>query len=434
MTEPALPSLRYVSISPERVRLDESQRALLDRVNAQVTGRQSVEQIIDLLFETTRAICPCDRIGIAFLTDDQQRIRSHYVRADYEPIRLGTGYVEPLGGSSLAGVIESGRCRILNDLPAYLEAKPESRSSRLLVEEGVRSSMTCPLYVDDRVVGVLFRSSRQIGSYDEKLVAMHLSVAGQLSQAVEKVHIIDQLRQANRAYGEMLGFVSHELKSPVSSMITDATVLTEGYAGELTDRQRDVLGRLIRKGHYLLNLVREYLDLARIESGQMSLRARQDVDFAAEVVEPAIELVAPQIEQAGAELERDLPDSMPPVECDAELMKVALVNYLSNAVKYGRAEQGRIRLTVRREADGLGCAVWNAGPGFPPGQRQNLFRKFSRLSLPEFRDRKGTGVGLFAVWQIARLHGGRCEATSQPGQWACFELFIPQPLARAEQD
>jgi signal transduction histidine kinase len=133
------------------------------------------------------------------------------------------------------------------------------------------------------------------------------------------------------------------------------------------------------------------------------------------------------------DLQRDLPESMPPVECDVELMKVALVNYLSNGVKYGRDEDGSIRLTVRCDGDGLRVSVWNAGPGFPPGQRQNLFRKFSRLSLPEFRDRKGTGVGLFAVWQIARLHGGSCEATSQPGQWACFELSLPQPLAESSE-
>ncbi len=420
-------NVRYVSAGPP-ASLDDSVRARLDTISRKITGRESIEQAIDFLFQATHDLYPCDRVGLAFLTDDDQRIRSHYVRADYEPIRLGNGYVEELAGSSLAEVLLTGRCRIISDLQAYLQANPDSHSTRLLVDEGVRSSLTCPLYVDGRIVGVLFRSSRQPDSYDESMVALHQAVAEPLSQAVEKIHIIDQLRQVNRAYMEMLGFVSHELKSPVSSMITDATVLADGYAGEINDKQQSVLQRMMRKGHHLLNIVGEYLDLARIESGEMKLRARNEVDFISEVAQPAIELVQAQLEQQEVDFTIEMPDAMPGCQCDAELMKIVLVNYLSNAVKYGRRSNPQVRLAVRRDEAGISGWVWNAGQGFTPVQRRQLFRKFSRLSVPAFADRKGTGVGLYAVWKILQLHGGSVDATSEPGQWARFEFFLPQPL------
>ncbi len=93
----------------------------------------------------------------------------------------------------------------------------------------------------------------------------------------------------------MLAFVSHELKNPVASMITDARVLADGYLGPVAPAQAQKLERLMAKGRYLLDLVREYLDLARMEGGHMALRPRP-CDFGAEVVEPAAELIAAQLQ------------------------------------------------------------------------------------------------------------------------------------------
>ncbi len=96
-----------------------------------------------------------------------------------------------------------------------------------------------------------------------------MAIAERLSQAVEKAWRIEELEQANYAYTQMLGFVSHELKSPVASMVTDARLLADGYLGDMPPQQKDKLERLIRKGEYLLDLVREYLDLARVEGGEL---------------------------------------------------------------------------------------------------------------------------------------------------------------------
>jgi hypothetical protein len=409
------------------------QQRVLEEVNRRVAARQSVEEMVDFLFEQTRELCPCDRVAVAFVEEEGRRVVAHYARALYEPLRLQRGYAEDLLGSSLERIIETGQVRLIGDLEAYLAGHPESRSSRLLLDEGVRSSMTAPLTVDGRVVGLLFRSSRRAFSYDRRHVRIVLSIAERLGQAIEKAHRIELLNQANQAYTEMLGFVSHELKSPVASMAMDASVLADGYLGDLTDRQVAKLRRMQGKAQYLLELVEEYLDLARLESGELTIEPRPGVDLIGEVVEQAIDLVEPQVDEKEMTLVRDWPDGPIEMDCDPRQMRIVAVNLLSNAVKYGRAG-GEIRIRAARDAEGVAFCVRNEGRGFTPAQRAKLFRKFSRLDDPELRKQKGTGVGLYTVWRLVRMHGGKVVADAQPDRWAEFTVTLPQPLRQAETD
>ena len=73
----------------------------------------------------------------------------------------------------------------------------------------------------------------------------------------------------------------------------------------------------------------------------------------------------------------------------------------------------------------LRISVWNEGPGFSPGQRNKLFRRFSRLDDPALKSRRGTGVGLYSAWRIIQLHKGRISAESKQGEWARFSIEIP---------
>ncbi len=417
-------SLQYLKPVEPTEKFSLAELDTLEKINARIAAGRNLEEVITFLFETVRAVSPCDRIGLSFLEEGGRRLVAHFAVAAYSPLLLRKGYAEDLHGSSLERVIHERTPRIINDLEAYLATHPRSVSTRILLREGVRSSLTCPLYVDDRVVGLLFRSSREKNAYDGTHVKLHLAMAERIGQAVEKAYRIEQLEAANAAYTEMLGFVFHELKSPLASIIMDGKVLGDGYLGELSGPQFDKVGRMIGKAEYLLNLVREYLDLARIESGTLELNARKEVLFAGEVVEPAIDIVKPQIEEKRMRLVAELDESLR-CDCDPDLMKIVVVNLVGNAAKYGN-EGGEIHARLWKEEDWLRAAVRNEGPGFPKSMRGRLFRKFSRLDTPELRARKGTGVGLYTTWRIVELHGGRIDAVSEEGAWAEFSFEIPQ--------
>jgi signal transduction histidine kinase len=423
-------TLRYLDPFKGRgdeYRISNDERAVLRTTNEKIAAKPSLNDVCDFLFETTGTLIPFDRLGLAFMEEGGQRLVSHYARADYQPLLLTKGYVGEMPGSSLEGMTKTCQPRIINDLEGYLAEHPASHSSYLLVREGIRSSLTCPLVVEGRVLGFMFRSSRGRDVYKPHHVQLQMAINERLSQAVEKAWRIEQLLSANHAYMEMLAFVSHEIKNPVASMVTDAKLLSGGYLGPLEAPQREKVARLIGKGEYLLDLVGEYLDLARIEGGELTLRVEHDVDVVADVVAPVLDIVRPQIEATGMRLDVRLPAGDVSAECDRRLTCIVLGNLLGNAVKYGK-KGGELRLTVVRERDRLEMSVWNEGPGFSPEDRGKLFRRFSRLHQSEFRGVRGTGVGLYNAWRIIQLHRGRIRARSEKGSWAEFAFELSQPL------
>jgi signal transduction histidine kinase len=413
------------------------ERSVLRTVNQKIAARPSLRAIVDYLFEHTQVLIPCDRFSLAFVDEQADTATSYYTRTSYEKQYVKQGYRESLHHSTLRQVLEGGTPRIISDLEAYSREHPHSRTTRLLVREGIRSSLTCPLTVEGRVVGFSFRNSLEPNAYGPQHSKLQMAIAERLSQAVEKAWRIEQLEEANHAYTQMLGFVSHELKSPVASMVTDAQILAQGYLGDLTPEQRAKVESMARKGQYLLSLVREYLDLARVEGGELKLATRSRVDVMTDVLEEAVDLVRVQADNHGMHLMVCMPSPpLPPVCCDPTLLRIVTVNLLDNAVKYGN-EGGDIRVKAdvlydRKEGERLRISVWNTGPGFDTAQQDKLFRRFSRLDDPAIKSRRGTGVGLYNSWRIVHLHHGRISAESKQGEWAEFSFEIPATADCAE--
>ncbi len=405
-------------------KVSDKERKVLDEVNNKVAAGLTLDEVMNFVFDSTSRIFDFDRVGLTFLEEENTRLTANWARADYEHLYLKNGYSEDLRGSSLEKVLRGGVPRVINDLEKYLDVHPESVSTKLVVKEGVRSSMTCPLKVEERIVGLYFMSSRKPNAYDTHQAALHMMIAERLSQSVEKARLIEQLRNAGNAYLEMLGFVSHELKNPLSSMITDIYMLKEGYLGNLTDEQMTSLERIDNKTEYIINMVREYLDLSRLEAGNLSVNVKKNVDLAAEVVEPAIDIVLPQIEANEMKLDRLLPAERVKADVDGDLLKIVVVNFVGNAAKYG-LKGGRIEVSLDKQDEKIVFSVYNDGPGFSKEHKSKLFRKFSRLDEPELMQHKGTGVGLYTCRRIIKLHNGSIWADSEKGKWAKFSFEIP---------
>ena len=231
-----------------------------------------------------------------------------------------------------------------------------------------------------------------------------------------------RLQETNNNYMTTLRFITHELKSPLAAIQGMIDVLVMNLLGDLPGKAHHSLVRIKRNCEELQDMVKNYLDLARAERGEL-VATKARMDLLKDVVEPAVAQTQPLLDSRQVRVAVDCPQQLE-LEADADLLRIALCNYLSNAAKYGR-EGSEARVEVSREEGELIVAVWNEGPGFSREEGETLFQKFSRLHNDNTRDKRGSGLGLYICREILELHNGRAWAASQQGEWARFSFSLP---------
>lgn len=153
-------------------------------------------EVLEHVYDSLHDVIPYDRIGLALLDAERLVLRAVWSRSAARRLEIGEGYEAPITSSSLGNVLERGEPRILNDLVAYLEAHPSSESTRRIVQEGIRSSLTLPLRVEGRPVGAVFFSSFRAGAYHEGHVRLLSGIAGHVSIAITKSRLYEDLLAA----------------------------------------------------------------------------------------------------------------------------------------------------------------------------------------------------------------------------------------------
>ena len=229
------------------------------------------------------------------------------------------------------------------------------------------------------------------------------------------------LQDLNRNYLDMLGFVSHELKNSLGVIYTSARALDTGLVGPLSEAQAALARNIAKSIDGAVKMTRNYLDLARIEKGELKVTIKK-TDMIKDVVNPVLEELKPMISDRKVTIERDLPDSVA-VCGDAVLLKIAYRNLLDNALKYGN-QGGSVKLGFEEDDGMLQFEVWNEGRGLSREQLPRLFEKFVRFDTPAESSRS-TGLGLFITRDIIAKHGGRIWADSEAGQWMRFRFALP---------
>ncbi len=231
-----------------------------------------------------------------------------------------------------------------------------------------------------------------------------------------------KLEQVNRNYMQTLGFVTHELKAPLAAIQMLIGTMVDGYLGQVSPQVSDFFTRIQRNCEELQDMVRDYLDLSRLERGELGA-VKSRIDLSKVVVEMAVDQTALFFRSRNMSLSVSCPSELT-VLADPGLLRIALNNLLTNAAKYGR-EEGQAALTVEVAGGSVTIKVWNEGEGFPPDQADRLFEKFFRVRNSSTHAKRGSGIGLFTVKHIAELHGGRVWAESEQGAWAAFHLSFP---------
>jgi len=232
----------------------------------------------------------------------------------------------------------------------------------------------------------------------------------------------DDLKKINSNYMEILGFVTHEIKNRLGIILGSAYNLKGGIVGKLNEGQKKMVDILLRNTERLSEMIKNYLDLSRIEKGELKVN-KQEVDFKKDILEPVLDEFKGQIEEGGILLEVNSVKSCK-IMADPDLLKIVMENLLSNAIKYGK-EKGKIKIEIQKEKDNWRINVWNEGEGISESKIDQLFTKFTRLGGEKFRKERGSGLGLFITKEIIQKHGGKIWAESEKGKWANFIFTLP---------
>jgi len=228
--------------------------------------------------------------------------------------------------------------------------------------------------------------------------------------------------EKNRAYLEMLGFVSHELKSPLASIVFGIGSLRDKILGPLTEGQEDVLKSSARSADYLNSTIGNFLNLSRIEEGELKLKISQ-VSLKENIIEPAANRLQEIATDNKMEITIEVPDNLL-VSCDPDLMNSVFQNLISNALKYGY-KGTRVKINSELSDRLVKITVFNEGNGFSNEDRLNMFTKFSRFDAANYNTKSGTGLGLFVTKNIILKHNGTIWAESEQGKWAKFTFTFP---------
>ncbi len=419
-------ALRYLAANMER-RFQEMEE--LVRVTEKVNAGLLLDEILHHVYESFRAILPYDRIGFSLIEEGPGGpvVRARWARTEAPRPRIGVGYWAPLSGSSLANLIRTGRPRVLNDLEAYLDAHPGSEATRLIVEEGMRSSLTCPLLANGKPVGFMFFSSMEKDTYRDVHVELFLEIAGQLSLIVEKSRLYQELVELNELKNRFLGMAAHDLRNPLNAIQGYLFLLEKGHFGEVTTPQREILRKLQGQGHAMLELVEELLDVNVIQSGHLELHPIP-TDLRA-LLEDGLEAIRPMAEDKGIRLGIEAPAGPIPVLADPHRVDQILANLLSNAVKYSHPG-GSATLRAHALEGVVSVSVEDQGQGIPREEVEKLFTEFGRTTVRPTGGERSTGLGLAIVKRIVEAHGGFVSVESTVGKGSIFRFTLPRAQGR----
>jgi len=246
----------------------------------------------------------------------------------------------------------------------------------------------------------------------------------------------EQLSLSSRYKSEFLANMSHELRTPLNSLLILARLLADNVGGNLTPKQVEFARTIHSSGAELLALINDILDLAKIESGTVTL------NIATERFDEVVDSVERTFRQMGADkgLEFNVqvsPKLPPAMQTDGKRLQQILTNLLSNAFKF--TSKGEVRLRIEPAASGwsmghpvldradpaIALSVVDTGIGIPPNKQRLIFEAFQQADGSTSREYGGTGLGLSISRELARLLGGEIRVSSVQGQGSTFTLYLP---------
>lgn len=229
-----------------------------------------------------------------------------------------------------------------------------------------------------------------------------------------------RLQELDQLKSMFIASMSHELRTPLNSIIGFTGIILQGMSGDLTEDQKDQLGRVYRSAKHLLALISDVIDISKVEAGRVELYGE---DFTlSELIDEAIESIRPQLEEKKLACEIDVPQGIS-MHTDRRRLLQCVLNYFSNAVKY--TETGKVAVSVVDCDDSVEISVSDTGIGIPEEELGKVFMPFERIDSHLKVRTPGTGLGLYLTKKlVVEMFHGSVSVKSRPGEGSTFTMVV----------
>ena len=426
-----------MGISDGQAGISADVNSAINRISFAIHTGRTFDDIFEIIFDQLKLIIPYDRIGLSTLDESGETLTVVKVKSA-NPIGLDKGFSCSLKTTSLGALLENRDKRVINDLREYQKrAGRETNYNKMLLNEGIRSSLALPLFVAGRPTGFMFFSSTEPNVYTREYLGEHFdvlelfveSIKDHLAVALEKGMIVTRLEETNRQLKELnamkdefLSIASHDLRSPLTTIIGFGKTMQTQGSDPLTDWQKRSLEIMTRSAQHLLTLVDDILNVAKMNSGKLALK--KTVVSIRDVLKSSITAMTFNAQSKNIAIKCESDFEKLEMAVDRSKMFQLFNNLIGNAIKFSPGGE-TVSITEKLDGNVYRFEIKDNGPGIPKEQFDNIFEKFTQVGSDYAAQKEGAGLGLMICKKIVEAHGGSIGVDSEPGKGSTFHFTLP---------
>jgi signal transduction histidine kinase/uncharacterized membrane protein len=401
--------------------LTEAVTTLNDKLNTLYTmtqaigSQQHLEQVLSIVSSELARVMDVQAISIKLLSEDGKFLQ--FAAAYGLPAEFLKNKVVEVAKSPLNRRVIEGEPFVTG----HVTQRESFQFGEDLEAAQVQSVQFVPLIVENRVIGILGAYStwpEQFGSDESNFFRQ---AAGLVAIAIENARAYEAIENLLQERSRFMNRVAHNLRAPLAALASMLEVVQNGYLGNLNDELRKHLTRIDQRVRNMLVMINELMTLAKSQSKQRPLE-RKPVDLKA-VTDRIYQAFQEKADQKGLSFKVILPENLPSIQGDQEMVEQMLENLVSNAIKY-TPEGGYIGMTLwPGDNNTVRIVLSDSGLGIPKEEIPRLFTEFFRAS--NVKHVIGTGLGLTIAKEIVDQHGGQIEVESEEGLGSTFVIHLP---------
>lgn len=441
------------------VRIDMELNKTQEELNKKISGLYALQKLSREISTTLEESQIFKRIGADYLNDMGFEKSCGFLWNAGEKkllLKINIGY-SPDETKSIESALDMNRekySELINLIRNEKTASSISLSDSVLKEWlkqlfEVESFIFSPILPNEGDKGFLFvgtaNTETLINEGDEELITI---LSNQLGQALENARLFEktwhaqqnlenkveertrdltnalkEVKITSKRKTDFISSVSHELRTPLTSIKGYASILLTGKLGAVPPDIKERLDKINRHSDELVHMVNELLDIARIESGRISMN-KQQLNLK-EIVEKASDLLSMQLKEKNIGFSSSIPNDAKTVLADRSQIERVFINIIGNAIKF-TPEKGKISVNAHKAQTGIQVDITDTGCGIPAEAQEAIFEEFYRVDNPINQVAKGTGLGLALVKHIIEAHGGKIWVKSKLDAGSTFSLILPE--------